>query len=181
MATDAGYKRCSSPALNLSRDPVVDDCSMSESQLPHPRKRQRTEQRPLKLNGISQPQSKRQKLSHHSTGSQPPPAFWDNLSKIWLTKRALRELNRRNSQSALSPTRSQYRRARRPVTRNFLAELKRNRRATQSAADFLRHCEPRTLKDIKLFARYGGPDLSDLRGVCVARYPPAGAKADDAL
>jgi hypothetical protein len=26
-----------------------------------------------------------------------PPEFWDNLSKVWLTRRALRELDRRNS------------------------------------------------------------------------------------
>ena len=25
------------------------------------------------------------------------PTFWDNLSKVWLTKRALRELDRRNN------------------------------------------------------------------------------------
>ena len=25
-----------------------------------------------------------------------PPEFWDNLSKVWLTRRALRELDRRN-------------------------------------------------------------------------------------
>ncbi|KAF2189960.1 hypothetical protein K469DRAFT_452169, partial [Zopfia rhizophila CBS 207.26] len=70
------------------------------------------------------------------SGSQPPPAFWDNLSKIWLTKRALRELDQRNTQAAPSPPRSPHRRARRP---------------------------PRILKDIRLFARHGGPNLSDLR------------------
>ncbi|KAF2807518.1 uncharacterized protein BDZ99DRAFT_338517, partial [Mytilinidion resinicola] len=58
-------------------------------------KRQRSE-RP-QPNGISQSASKKQRLSHPS-GSQPPAAFWDNLSKIWLTKRALREQDRRNPQ-----------------------------------------------------------------------------------
>lgn len=136
----------------------------------HPRKRQRTEQYVLQLNGTFQPQLKRQKLNHPATGSQPPAAFWDNLSKIWLTECALRELNRRNSQPASSIPRSQYRQACQPVTQKFLAELKRNRRVTQSASDFLRHCEPGTLEDIKLFARYGGPDLSDLKGVSITRY-----------
>ncbi|KAK3304811.1 uncharacterized protein B0T15DRAFT_363760, partial [Chaetomium strumarium] len=33
-----------------------------------------------------------------------PPEFWDNLSKVPLTRRALRELDRRNStQPALGP------------------------------------------------------------------------------
>jgi hypothetical protein len=181
MATDTGYKRCSPSALGLTHDPVVDGCYMPESQLSNPRKRQRTEQYTLQLNRTSQPQLKRQKLNHPTTRSQPPAAFWDNLSKIWLTERALRELNQRNSQPASSIPRSQYRRARRPITRKFLAELKRNRRVTQSASDFLRYCEPGALKDIKLFARYGGPDLSDLKGVSITRYSSVGNKADDAL
>ena len=155
---------------------------MPESPLPNPRKRQRTEQYALQLTVTSKPQLKRQKLNHPTTRSQPPPAFWDNLSKIWLTERALRELNQRNSQPAsnnIPP--SQYRRPRRPVTRTFLAELKRNRRVTQSALDFLRHCGQGTLKDIKLSARYGGPDLSDLKGVSITRYSSVGENADDAL
>ena len=152
---------------------------MPESQLSNPHKRQRTEQYALQLKGTSQPLLKRQKLNHPTTGPQPPAAFWDNLSKIWLTEHALRELNQRNSQPASSIPRSQYRQARRPVTRKLLAELKRNRRVTQSTSDFLRHCEPGTLKHIKLFARYGGPDLSDLKGVSISRYSSEGDKADD--
>ncbi len=146
-------------------------CYMPESPLPNPRKRQRTEQYALQLTVTSKPQLKRQKLNHPTTRSQPPPAFWDNLSMICLTERSLRVLKQRNSQPAsnIIPP-SQYRRPRRPVTRTFLAELKRNRRVTQSALDFLRHCGPGTLKDIKLSARYGGPDLSDLKGVSITRY-----------
>ena len=177
MATNVGYKRCSPSTLSLSHDPVVDDYCMPELQFSNPRKRQRTEPLALQLNGISQSQLKRQRLNHPTTESQPP-AFWDNLSKIWLTKRALRELNRRNIQPVSSQPRSQHRRARRPVTRNFLAELKRNRRVIQSAPDYLHHCEPRTLKDIKQFARNGGPDLSDLKGVSITRYPPTSIETD---
>ena len=29
--------------------------------------------------------------------SDVPPEFWDELSKVWVTRRALRELDRRNS------------------------------------------------------------------------------------
>ena len=76
--------------------PVVDDCYIFVLRLSNPRKRQCTKQLPLQLNGTSQSQSKRQKLSHHSTGSQSPAAFWDNLSKVRLTEYALKELDRRN-------------------------------------------------------------------------------------
>lgn len=159
----------------------INDCYMPELPLFNSRKRQRTEPRALHLNETSQPQLKRPKLNHPITRSQPPSVFWDNLSKTWLTRGALRELNRRNNQSASSQPRSSYRRARRPVTRNSLAELKRNRRVIQSVSDFLHHCEPRTLKDIKRFARYGGPDLSNLKNVSIMRYSSVDEKVDDAL
>ena len=55
---------------------------MPKLQLSNPRRRQRTELGALQL--------KRQKLDYPTTESQPP-AFWDSLSKIWLTKNALRE------------------------------------------------------------------------------------------
>jgi len=182
MASCIGYKRRPPPAFDPSPrsgpgNPVINDCHMPEAQLSDSRKRHRSEQCPLQLNGTSQPLSKKRRLSHPS-GSQPAAAFWDNLSKIWLTKRALRELDRRNTQPAPSPPRPSYRRRpHRPVTRRALAERKNNCRPTQSAADFLCHCAPRCLKDIKLFARHGGPDLSDLRGVCNCEIS-AGVRAD---
>ncbi|KAF2803001.1 uncharacterized protein BDZ99DRAFT_178900 [Mytilinidion resinicola] len=133
---------------------------MPEQQLSSSRKRQRSE-RPQPIEML-QPASKKQRFSHPS-GSQPPAAFWDKLSKIWLTKRALRELDRRNARASPNPPRSPYRRVHRPATRNFLAQSKRNRQTLQHTADYLRCCNPRTLKDVKLFSRHGGPDLSDLR------------------
>ena len=105
------------------------------------------------MSEILQPRSKRQKLSYPS-GSQPPVAFWDNLSKVWVPKRALRELDRSNAALPLS-----YRCPPRPI-----------KRPTQSTTtDFLSQCGRRCLKDIKRFARHGGPDLSDLKGVCIAK------------
>jgi hypothetical protein len=100
-------------------------------------------------NSPSHPTSKRQKFT-----SEPPASFWDNLSKFWLTKRALKELDRRNTEAAAKPSRTPY--------------LQRvcQRRATQyPAADYIRACEPRILRDIQQFARQGGPDLSDIRNV----------------
>ncbi|KAF2182612.1 hypothetical protein K469DRAFT_585737 [Zopfia rhizophila CBS 207.26] len=136
---------------------------MPEPHLFKQRKRQRPEQRPSQPNETSQPVSKKQKVGHPS-GLQPPAAFWDNLSKIWLTKRALRELDRRNTQPAPNPPHSSYRRLHRPVTRRALAELKKSWHPIQPATDFLSHCTSKRLEDIKLFARHGGPDLSDLKG-----------------
>lgn len=113
----------------------------------NPRKRQRTEQHPP-----PSPPSKWKKHHH----SPKPPAFWDSLSKIWLTRGALRELNRRNT----TPHQSD-RSARRPITRAFKAERKTVHQRL-STADILRRCAPRRLKDLKKFARRGGPDLSHL-------------------
>ncbi|EED19327.1 conserved hypothetical protein [Talaromyces stipitatus ATCC 10500] len=77
---------------------------------------------------------KKQKVEHPS---QLPPSFWDNLSEVWLTRNALRELDRRNTQAtANASTKLQFLW---PVTRNELMAVQR-------------------------FARQGGPDLSGLRG-----------------
>jgi hypothetical protein len=174
MATSARYTRRFPPALDLSsylgqsNDHVFNDCHMPEPQLFNQGKRQRPEQRPPQLSETSQPVSKKRKVSHPS-GCEPPAAFWDNLSKIWLTRSALRELDRRNAQSAPNPPWSSYRRPHRPLTRRGLAEWKKLHQPTQSVIDFPSHNKPRRLKDIQLLARHGGPDLSDLRGVCIAR------------
>jgi hypothetical protein len=144
---------------------------MSKAQFPNPRKHQRTEQHPLP----SSPPSKRQKkVRHHSHGYIDTPAFWDTLSKIWLTKHALRELNRRNAKPL---PHSSSRQAHQPVTRNFLAEVKKRRKSTQSVGDFLHNCSPKISRDIELFARHGGPDLSDLRGVCIMKYQTSGCES----
>lgn len=142
---------------------------MPEPQPSSPRKRPRLEQRPPQES--SQP-SKRQKLDY-PRGSRPPTAFWDNLSTIWLTERALKEFDRRNTQLAPSAHRLLYRRSYRPVTRHAVAEWKEkkeNWEPTQAAAEFLsRCCSTVCLGEIKIFARHGGPDLSNLRGVRIAR------------
>ncbi|WEW60591.1 hypothetical protein PRK78_006078 [Emydomyces testavorans] len=111
------------------------------------RKRQKSEERQL---GQPQYQSKRLKLS-------PPPEYWDNLSKIWLTKNALRELDRRNSASRRpGPLPISHR----PATRQFQAA--RKSRCQALAPDPRGNCTSRHLREIKRFSRQGGPDLSDL-------------------
>ena len=145
----------------------ISDCYMLEPQLSNSRKRQRS----LRLPGTSQSPLKRQKLSYIAVGSQISPAFWDNLSKIWLTKRALGELDRRIIQATQRPYQQfSHRRPHRPVTRHALVELKEKRQNYQSTANNLFDCAPWCSKGIKLFARHGGPDLSDLRGVRITKY-----------
>jgi len=145
---------------------------MLEPHLSNPRKRRRAEEQSPQLNGTLQPLLKRGKLNrpHSKVRSRTPAAFYDNLSKVWLTKHALRELDRRNAQPAPSSLCSSRPRPYRRFNRNALAELKRNRRCTKFASDFLHLCPAECLKDIKRFASHGGPDISDLRSVCIARY-----------
>ena len=59
--------------------------------------------------------------------------FYDSLSKVWLTRRALKELDQRTRQ-----------------------------RAPQRPPSVPRRSD---LKQIQRFAKHGGPDLRDLRGV----------------
>jgi hypothetical protein len=113
----------------------------------------------------TQQERKKQKVNH-PTGSQPPSVFWDNLSKVWLTRNALRELDRRNNQAARSAHKQRQRQVLKPLTRAALAKWKKeNLQTIQPAVDFLNCCTSRCLKDIQEFARLGGPDLSELRGV----------------
>ena len=70
--------------------------------------------------------------------TQLPPAFWDKLSEVPLTKNALRELERRKPRRLST----------RPKT-----------------AQCFDYCSPTEREQIKRFARRGGPNLSDLRGV----------------
>ncbi|KAL9127755.1 MAG: hypothetical protein Q9175_007672 [Cornicularia normoerica] len=140
---------------------------MSEAQCSNPRKRRNSERLTPQQNKTLQHVSKRRKRSR----SQPPPAFWDNLSKIDLTRRALKELDRRNTQAALN-SRPLYPRSQRPITRRVLAELKKSSQPLTPAAKYFCHCGASGLKNIKQTARHGGPDLSDLRGLPEHSSPP---------
>ena len=67
--------------------------------------------------------------------SRRPPEFWDNLSQVPLCHGALREFNRRT----VRPT------THKPPVQSVLKED--------------------LVKQLKRFARHGGPDLRDIRGV----------------
>lgn len=86
---------------------------------------------------------KRQKVCHPAV---PPSRFWDHLSEIPLTRNALRELGNRN------------------------AKVSHGSPATQTCCETGCHqltnlFSPTDLRRITRFARHGGPDLKDLRGV----------------
>ncbi|EGC47008.1 conserved hypothetical protein [Histoplasma capsulatum var. duboisii H88] len=86
-----------------------------------PRKRQYPKPHPSDRSRFQ----KRQKLD------APASSYWDNLLKIWLTKDALEELDRRNSR--LKPPQNHHR----PVTRRFCTELKKRCNPFQFVLDFL--------------------------------------------
>lgn len=129
-------------------------------------------------------QSTKKFKKHHSASRFPPPDFWDSLSKIWLTPQALREVDRRNhiNYGAFARSPAQY-----------LGEFDRHSQArsgacTRAQARSLRELDRRTRcqrstrgaglttvqafesqfksrNDLQRFARHGGPELSNLRGV----------------
>ena len=83
---------------------------------PSGQKRQRdtTEEQLTASATLSQPHWKRAKTLFQSR-KEANTAYWDSLSKLWLTRRALRELDRRNRQPATNSVRTRI--TRRPNLR----------------------------------------------------------------
>jgi hypothetical protein len=67
--------------------------------------------------------------------NRTPPEFWESLSQVPLCRRALREFNRRTVRRTIPKP---------PVRSALKGDL---------------------VKQLKRFARHGGPDLRDIRGV----------------
>ena len=111
------------------------------------RKRAATEEHSTIAATSPQPPWKRAKRSFELR-QEASTAYWDSLSKLWLTRRALDELKRRNRHTA-SPVRT----------------------AAARRLDWGGEPDPLEYpsKQLKRFARHGGPDLRDLRGVSLAR------------
>lgn len=136
---------------------------MSETQPYHSRKRKLLQRPPTTQK--SHPSERLPEIQ-----KQFPAAFWDNLSKIELTKRAIEELDRRNSTPAApsaQPLSKSDRLPRRPITWRVLAEQERKSQEIIPPTEYLSYCGSRGLKNIQRFARHGGPDLLDLRSVCL--------------
>lgn len=98
--------------------------------------------------------SRVQKRRHRSE-SQSLPDFWEILSKIHLTKRALGELNRRNTQAALNsrPLLSSFSASsphlRKKVPRLSIAKQDQTSWTLTPAIDYLHQCGTRTLEDMR--------------------------------
>jgi len=116
------------------------------------RKRRRQSDGGPLLNDTSHRPPKKQKFAHPA---RPPPSFYDRLSKLPLTKRVLEEFDRRSDESAQTSYSL-------PQARVHCPEHKD---ASKPAVEYLRRSSPTRLQHIKRWARTGGPDLSDLRGV----------------
>lgn len=118
----------------LDVTPHRSSMSSTREQIPPRRKRQRTEAG-LSLDESSEPRPSKRRESSIKLHSAE---FYDSLSKVWLTRRALKELDRRTNQVS---------RPQRPV----------------SAPPHVYRVD--NSKQVQRFARRGGPELRDLRGV----------------
>ncbi len=148
---DAHFHRPSTeetdPCFTLYRVPCLMTAVAPEDQPLFGRKRRRgaieQEQSTTATPHPPRKKAQRRRQSQQETNT----AYWDSLSKLWLTRRALDELDRRNRQKA-SPVRT-------TVARGL------------DLGD-----EPGLLKSLskqlKRFARHGGPDLCGFRGVSLA-------------
>lgn len=112
---------------------------LAKASVPHKRKRQRSRV-DSEADVSPQPTVKRQKLEHHQR-YRTPSSFWDNLSRQWLTRRALREFDRRTVWPAT------------PVPPHRTGK------------------ENIDVAKVKRFARQGGPNLGDIRGVSTIQIP----------
>ncbi|KAL9009738.1 MAG: hypothetical protein Q9173_005261 [Seirophora scorigena] len=103
----------------------------AKASVPHNRKRRLSEVEP-ETESSSQAPAKQQKLEEHRR-HRTPSSFWDNLSRQWLTRRTLREFDRRTIWPA--------------------APIPPHRTGKE-------HID---LAKLKRFARHGGPSLVDIR------------------
>ena len=145
-------------------------CMSNKTQLQNAHKCKAAELSMSQNKNYSEGGSKIQKRNHPSA-SQFPPEFWDNLSKIDLTRRALQELDRRNVQSVLrsqsiTPSSSSSS-SRPPVAPHAAFRRRKDPQPIRKPTEYPSRCEKANFGGIQRFARHGGPALFDLRGVCL--------------
>lgn len=143
---------------SLSVVPNAASISTSTIRTRHSQKRARTADLPSppQSNQTPEKSSKRQRLSaedkEEGTEDQAsalrPPQFWDNLSRVPLVKAALRELDRRYDRE------------------NY----------EENYGHFIEGFAQASTPELLRFARHGGPDLSDLRGIDKPEMPRSQAK-----
>lgn len=126
---------------------VLAENSLTGRRTPDPRKRRAPSvSRETEHERDGLPHKKR-KLEHPAF---PPPRFWDRLSFIPLTRRALRELQRRDAQL--------------PSSQKSTNCCGRSSRRTIHASRFVEQLSPACLRQLQRSGRQGGPDLQDIRG-----------------
>ena len=130
------------------------------------RKRRRSDQRPFEPEySTCQAVSKRPKVANTADPRQPA-AFWDGLSEIPLTTRALEEQNRRYKRAArvslMSP------RARRPTTRRAVDKQRDCSPCESTATVLLARGGRAFYNKVKKVSRHGGLDLQKIRGVSIS-------------
>ena len=116
-----------------------------------PRKRKRSSLDACEVDNTPHISSKRQRVDENTREARyaARDRFWDTLSKVWLTPRALREFDRRNAV-----------RERKQTYTTAVGRWPCNR----SPID-ISQLTVASLKNLKRFARRGGPSLTDLRNV----------------
>ena len=118
---------------------------------PVPRKRKQSSTDACEADSTLHISSKRRRVDEKAREARHAARdrFWNTLSKVWLTPRALREFDRRNSvpnpEQAYSTDLGVWPRKRSPID---ISEL-----------------TAKSSKNLKRFARHGGPSLTDLRNV----------------
>jgi hypothetical protein len=140
FAPDSGTVELFISPLHSANDLYMATCPNPR---PQNRKRQYAEADSLQDDPPSRLSKKLKSTKDHHSAYNFLPSFYDSLSKVWLTRRALRELDRRNhlKSSTCAPTP-----APKPV-----------------------HKLP-TRKELQRFSRHGGPELRDLRGVSLNKH-----------
>lgn len=91
--------------------------------------------------------------------SPSPSTFWNNLSKIHLTRTALEELNRRNKANWDLEHNHRF------LVSETADWDEANARVVLTAEQYVQHCGSSTLDRLRYFARRGGPDMSDVQAV----------------
>ena len=136
------------PSTPLLRIPYLMNAVAPENQPSCGQKRRREHS----TTGATSPQPPWKRAKRPFTSREEAEAsYWNSLSELCLTRRALKELDRRNRHTAS------------PVT---TAIIRRPWRSREPVA--LKNCS----NQIKRFARHGGPDLRNLRGVRLATVIP---------
>lgn len=107
--------------------------------LEEPKSSKRPRRSPEPEDPEQEPISKRQKSESRAQSGYPPPRFWDTLSKIRLTRGALKEFERRNVHEKCRP--------------HYIAIAN------------IGCAKGRARQRLKRLAHSGGLDLSHLRGV----------------